>query len=469
MQRAYSLERAGARGSAAWRANHLSRTSGRRRSARRSVASAASRARPGSSASDRECGEAVGHVGGVRRTAPRGARAPCRVAGGDQVERGIAQRAPSGARPRPGSRAPSAGASVARDVRAAPAGAPARAAPQRVAGRDGSHRDRRPAPISRARSASLGSGRTSAAKAGSRRASASQEALASAASSAAGLGPVADRRSTDQRRSGERLRRLPAVERVAVVCSSAQQIARRSDRGRAAPGPRSRAAARAPAAPRHPRRRCSASARSRTKHARPRAPGRLAPASSSAPSARRGRAPSGSPAAACRLARRRRQSSARDRAAACGAARRSASRRSARGVPACSYQRANGARSRPVRVGEGGEEILDRGGRAVVVARSSGPCRARKASSPIRVLQHADDLGAFLVDGRRVEVVDLAIGAGRTGWASGPASSGNWRARSVRTSAIRWTGARAHGRRRIPGRGRPSGLPSGRAGTSRGR
>ena len=33
----------------------------------------------------------------------------------------------------------------------------------------------------------------------------------------------------------------------------------------------------------------------------------------------------------------------------------------------------------------------------------------RKSSAPSSVLQHAHDLGALLVDGRRVEIVDLVI------------------------------------------------------------
>ena len=61
-----------------------------------------------------------------------------------------------------------------------------------------------------------------------------------------------------------------------------------------------------------------------------------------------------------------------------------------------------------VRVGKAGDEILDRGGVAVVAAEVEIHALA-KAVVVEQHLEHAHDLGALLVDGRRVEIVDLVI------------------------------------------------------------
>ena len=119
-------------------------------------------------------------------------------------------------------------------------------------------------------------------------------------------------------------------------------------------------------------------------------------------------------------------------------------------------------------VGEGVQEILDRGGGAVAALEVEVHAAPEILVADDR-LEHADDLGALLVDGRGVEVVDLAIlrrphrmGEGARILRGTAARAGS----SPRRCGAPGASAR---RRRIPGRGRPSGPPSGRAGTSRGR
>jgi hypothetical protein len=86
------------------------------------------------------------------------------------------------------------------------------------------------------------------------------------------------------------------------------------------------------------------------------------------------------------------------------------------------------------------EPVLDRAGLPVMAVEIEVRA-ASYAFRPHEKAQHADHLRALLVDGGGVEVVDLDIALGPDGCASGPASSRNWRARSVRTSSMRLTGA----------------------------
>ena len=211
-------------------------------------------------------------------------------------------------------------------------------------------RDRRPAPISCAMSASLGSVRTSAAKAGSSRASRSRkerERRGESARSRPATGFAASS-ERDQQAHRDGLRRLPAVERVAcraAAATSSSSFGRSSDdlhRGREAAEQR-----------RHRRRR----------HVREGdAVGRLVE-HEDAVARRRGRRSQRRGAPSCddeaerdrdrhrllvRLARRRRRRSARSRGGRSARPRRNGPSPSTRGVPACSYQRAKCDRSRPV-------------------------------------------------------------------------------------------------------------------------
>ena len=63
----------------------------------------------------------------------------------------------------------------------------------------------------------------------------------------------------------------------------------------------------------------------------------------------------------------------------------------------------------PGRFGETGDEILD-GGRRSVIALKIQIHAAPEGLGADQNLQHADDLGALLVDGRRIEIVDFEIG-----------------------------------------------------------
>ena len=78
------------------------------------------------------------------------------------------------------------------------------------------------------------------------------------------------------------------------------------------------------------------------------------------------------------------------------------------GVPACEYQSMNCVKVDARRVGEALHELLDRRGLAVVAREIEVHALAEVVGAEQR-LEHAHDLGAFLVDGRRVEVVDLAV------------------------------------------------------------
>ncbi len=69
-------------------------------------------------------------------------------------------------------------------------------------------------------------------------------------------------------------------------------------------------------------------------------------------------------------------------------------------------------------LGEAGDELLDGGSLAVVAGEIEVHARLEGLIAD-QQLQHADDLGALLVDGRRVEVVDLAIGVGPDGMGEG--------------------------------------------------
>ena len=80
-------------------------------------------------------------------------------------------------------------------------------------------------------------------------------------------------------------------------------------------------------------------------------------------------------------------------------------------MPACEYQRMNCARSRPLDVGEALHELLDGRGLAVVALEIEVHALAEQLR-PEQRLDHAHHLGALFVDGRRVEVVDLAIELG---------------------------------------------------------
>src|SRR5690606_6487971 len=65
----------------------------------------------------------------------------------------------------------------------------------------------------------------------------------------------------------------------------------------------------------------------------------------------------------------------------------------------------------PCRLGEAGEEVLDRR-RIAIVALEIKVHAGAEALIAENGLEHADDLGALLIDGRRVEVVDLVIERG---------------------------------------------------------
>ena len=81
------------------------------------------------------------------------------------------------------------------------------------------------------------------------------------------------------------------------------------------------------------------------------------------------------------------------------------------GVPAWLYQRMKRVRSRPETRLETADEILDRRRMAVEAGEVKVHAGAERLGAD-QALQHPDDLGAFLVDGRSVEVVDLVIDLG---------------------------------------------------------
>ena len=79
------------------------------------------------------------------------------------------------------------------------------------------------------------------------------------------------------------------------------------------------------------------------------------------------------------------------------------------GVPACEYQQHELRKVDAGSVGEALHELIDRGGLAVVALEVEVHALAEILVAE-QALEHAHDLGALLVDGGRVEVVDLAIG-----------------------------------------------------------
>ena len=83
-------------------------------------------------------------------------------------------------------------------------------------------------------------------------------------------------------------------------------------------------------------------------------------------------------------------------------------------MPACEYHSRNWREVDTAHVLKAAHEVLDGGGLAVVALE----IEVHAAAEIFRAeqgLQHAHDLGALLVDGRRVEIVDLDVALGSHG------------------------------------------------------
>ena len=119
-------------------------------------------------------------------------------------------------------------------------------------------------------------------------------------------------------------------------------------------------------------------------------------------------------------------------------------------------------------VGEALDELLDGRGVAVVAREIEIHAGAEFFFADQR-LHHAHHFGAFLVHGAGVEVIDFLIGFRPDRMRQGPCILDELRgAQAAHIAKCASPGASAC-RRKIPDRGKPSVLPSGKAGTSRGR
>ena len=96
----------------------------------------------------------------------------------------------------------------------------------------------------------------------------------------------------------------------------------------------------------------------------------------------------------------------------------------------------------PGNLREAGEEILNRGG-CSIAALEIEIHAATEGRGTDDLVEHADDFGALVVDGRRVEVVDLVIGLWTNGMGEGAGILGELHEPQLANVSDAFDGARA--------------------------